>query len=446
MKPERHSPKAWVIAADMGYGHERAAYALKHLAWGSEVLIANRYPGIPQNERGHWQRLRRVYETVSRIKALPVVGDTLFDVMDHFQQIEPFYPRRDLSGTNMQLKETYRLIHQGLGKHLIDRLRHRPLPLISTFFQAAFAAEEHEYPGDIYCVICDADCSRTWAPLTPRYSRIKYLAPTGRIVERLKLYGIKPENIYLTGFPLPKELIGGAQAPTLKRDLARRLKNLDPRGIFTKKYSRTIAAHLGARWRNVNHAHPLTVTFSVGGAGAQKAIGVQIMESLHDKITQGKVRLNLVAGTHHDAARSYLEAVRDLKLQKYIGRTLNVIHGETRLDYFRTFSELLHTTDILWTKPSELSFYCGLGIPIIMAPPIGSQEQFNRLWLKTVGGGLSQNDARYTNEWLFDWVNSGGLARIAWSGFIEAPTHGTYRIESIITGKRVKLEELPLIV
>ena len=28
----------------------------------------------------------------------------------------------------------------------------------------------------------------------------------------------------------------------------------------------------------------------------------------------------------------------------------------------------MRTTDILWTKPSELSFYCGLGIPIIMAP------------------------------------------------------------------------------
>ena len=28
----------------------------------------------------------------------------------------------------------------------------------------------------------------------------------------------------------------------------------------------------------------------------------------------------------------------------------------------------MRTTDILWTKPSELSFYCGLGIPIVMAP------------------------------------------------------------------------------
>lgn len=441
-----HSAKAWVIAADMGYGHERAAYGLKSLAQGGHIYIANRYPGIPAQEKEYWQQLREVYETVSRLKTLPVVGDVLFEVMDHFQQIEQFYPRRDLSAPNLQLKETYHLIHKGLGKHLVEQLGKKPIPFISTFFQAAFAAEEHNYPGDIYCVICDADCSRTWAPLTPRYSRIKYLAPTGRVVERLKLYGIKPENIYLTGFPLPKELIGGAHAPAIKRDLSRRLQNLDPRGIFTTKYGRTIAASLGRNWRKLNHKHPLTLTFSVGGAGAQKNIGLELIESLRDKVYQGKIRVNLVAGTHHDAARAYQDAVRELKLQKCLGHTLNIVHSENRMDYFQTFSELLHTTDILWTKPSELSFYCGLGIPIIMAPPIGSQEQFNRLWLKTVGGGISQNDARYTNEWLFDWVNSGGLARVAWSGFIEAPTHGAYRIESIITGKKVELEELPLVV
>ena len=81
-----------------------------------------------------------------------------------------------------------------------------------------------------------------------------------------------------------------------------------------------------------------------------------------------------------------------------------------------------------------------------MAPPIGSQEEFNALWLRAVGGGIPQNDPRYTKEWLFDWWQSGGLARMAWSGFVEAPTHGTYRIESIITGEKFNLARLPLIV
>jgi hypothetical protein len=63
-----------------------------------------------------------------------------------------------------------------------------------------------------------------------------------------------------------------------------------------------------------------------------------------------------------------------------------------------------------------------------------------------VNGGIPQNDPRYTDEWLFDYINSGGLARFAWNGYIEAPTHGAYRIENILTGEHVPLAELPLIV
>lgn len=440
------SPKAWVVAVDMGYGHERAAYALKPIAFGGDVLIANKYPSIPKKERDNWKKLRQVYETVSRFKSTPLIGDAVFEVMDHMQQIDQFYPRRDLSRASIQVKQTYFLIKKGLGKHLVEYCSKKPLPFIATYFQAAFAAEEFEYPGDIYCVICDADCSRAWAPLNPATSRIKYFAPNGRVVERLKLYGIRPENIFLTGFPLPKELIGGPSGHIIKRDLSRRLQNLDPKGIFRKKYDRNLVSYLGKNWQKLNHKHLLTLTFAVGGAGAQKAIGRQIIYSLQEKIRQNKIRLNLVTGTHMDAAPYYLESIRELKLNRFLGKNLNICQAANRPEYFKKFSELLHTTDILWTKPSELSFYTGLGIPIIMAPPLGSQEKFNRLWLKTVNGGVTQNDPRYTNEWLFDWVDSGGLARLAWNGFIEAPTHGTYRIESIITGKKVELANLPTIV
>ena len=430
---------------DMGYGHERAAYGLRHLAY-NQVLIANKYPGIPREERKHWRDLRELYETVSRLKSVPIVGDFVFEIMDKFQEIAPFYPRRDLSAPNVQLKQTYGLIKKGLGKHLIDLARKQPLPLIATFFQAAFAAEELDYPGDIYCVICDADCSRTWAPYDPRASRIKYLAPNGRVVERLKLYGVRHENIFLTGFPLPKELIGGPRMTILKRDLSRRLQNLDPKGIFATKYQRTLATTLGRNWRYLDHKHPLTITFAIGGAGAQKALGLQIAESLRTKLGQNKIHLNLVTGTHHNALTYYRQGLKDLGLSRQVGKNISLIHSETRNDYFKQFSEVLHTTDILWTKPSELSFYTGLGLPIIVAPPIGSQERFNQVWLRTVGGGITQNDPRYTDEWLFDWVDSGGLARTAWNGFIEAPTHGAYRIESLITGQTVELEKLPLIV
>ena len=81
-----------------------------------------------------------------------------------------------------------------------------------------------------------------------------------------------------------------------------------------------------------------------------------------------------------------------------------------------------------------------------MSPSVGSQEEYNRLWLQQVGGGIAQHDETYTSEWLFDWINSGALARMAWNGYIEAPTHGIYRIEDTMLGRPSELPPHPMIV
>jgi len=431
----------------MGYGHERAAYGLKDFAEGGNYILANDYPGIPRDEKKNWNNGRAMYESISRLKSAPIVGKYIFEVMDKLQEIPLFYPRRDLSAPNLQLKSVYRDIEtHGVGRHLIERLSENPLPLITTFFVPAFAAETFGYPGDIYCVICDADMSRTWVARDPKKSRIKYFAPNGRVVERLKLYGVPAERIFFTGFPMPKELIGGEHGRIVKSNMAHRIFNLDPHRIFTMRNEATLHRHFGRHHFPKESHHPLTLTFAVGGAGAQRSIGAEILESLREKIKKHEIRVNIVAGIRKDVGEYFHAVIKDLGLTSERDDWVTVLETRHRKEYFTRFSHLLHETDLLWTKPSELSFYTGLGIPIIMAPPVGSQEEFNRLWIKTVGGGVTQNDPRYTEEWLFDWVNSGGLARMAWNGYIEAPTHGTYRIESIITGKETALAKLPLIV
>ncbi len=438
--------RAWVVDVNMGYGHSRAAYALKDLACG-EVISANDYRGIPAHDRKFWRKSRELYEAISRMKPIPVVGDLLFEAFDRWQEIPKFYPRRDLSASNFQLREIYRMIKKGLGRHLIEKLSQNPVPLVTTFFIPAFYADYFDYPGDIWCVTTDADISRTWAPLDPHKSRIKYLASNGRVVERLKLYGVRSEQIFLTGFPLPKELIGGPDPTVIKDLLTERLCNLDPNRIFHERYSRTLKVELGPlRCTKSKAAHPLTLTYTVGGAGAQKALGVKILNSLAARVARHEIRLNLVAGVRKDTIAFYKEVVAQAGLKRELGTWVRVPEFSSREDYFTGFNEMLKTTDILWTKPSELSFYCGLGIAIIMAPPIGSQEDFNRVWLGYMGGGVSQNDPRYTSEWLFDWIASGGVARMAWNGYIEAPTHGTYRIEDLVLGRPSVVHPLPLIV
>ncbi len=439
---------AWVVSVDMGYGHERAAYALRDLDGPGGYVIANNYPGIPREDKRMWHEGKSIYETISRLKPLPVIGPYVFEALDSLQRIPPFYPRRDLSAPSLQVKQTYALIEKrGLGRDLIERLRREPgRPMVCTFFLPAFAAEVYDYPNDIYLVICDADMSRAWVAKDPKRSRIKYFASNGRVVERLKLYGVPEKNISLTGFPMPKELIGGPSSTTIKRDLGMRLCNLDPQGVFRERYAETLDLFLGRRYCPARADHPLTVTFCVGGAGAQRQLGVNICRSLRRRLKHHEVHVNLVAGVRAEVARFFRDELKAMGLGKEIGKSVDVLLAADRPSYFREFSDLLHKTDVLWTKPSELSFYTGLGIPLIMAPSVGSQEDFNRLWLQQVGGGVAQNDERYADEWLFDWLDSGGLARMAWNGFIEAPTHGTYRIEDVVFRRKSELEAPSMIV
>jgi len=440
--------KAWVVSANMGYGHDRAAHGLEEVSYG-EFITSNNYRGIPAEDKKLWRDTRKLYEAISRLKPIPFIGPLAFEIMDRFQEIPTFYPRRDLSAPNLQLRAMYRIIKKGLGKHLCEQLAKRQMPAICTFPMTAHALEYHGYAEDIYIVVTDTDMSRAWVSRDPKRSKVKYFAPTGRVVERLKLYGVSNDRIFYTGFPLPKMVIGGPEGSTIKRDLARRICNLDPSGIFVNRYWHTLERELGMEHcesiRKMKRT-PITITFAVGGAGAQRHLGIEVAKSLSEKIKKEEIRLMLIAGTRPEVADYFTDRLKRMSLKSQLGKGIQVYVEPDRHKYFHDFDKILRQTDILWTKPSELSFYTGLGIPIIMAPPIGSQEDFNKLWLLNVGGGIVMYEAETCNEWLTDWINSGALARMAYNGYIEAPTHGTYRIESIITGEEVKLETLPLVV
>lgn len=442
---------AYVVAVSMGYGHERAASALRSIAVGKKIILANDYAGIPSSDRKIWSTGQTWYERISRFKRVPVLGQIAFGAMDRMQEIEPFYPRRDLSAPTLQVKQTYALIRKANNcKHLIEKLADRPKPLISTFMTPAFAAEEFGYPEDIYIVICDADVSRAWAPLDPRRSRIKYFAPTGRVVERLRLYGVRKENILFTGFPLPVENIGGIDASAALTDLSRRMCNLDPNGTFAQHASELLYAKFGPGFCDYvarKRPTPISLSFAVGGAGAQREMGVMAAKSLARDILDGKLILNLVAGTRLEIGEYFANELKGTVLKRALadGR-INILCTADRTDYFTSFNKLMRKTDILWTKPSELSFYTGLGLPILMAPTVGSQEDFNRNWLFQVGGGTDALAPEHAGEWLWDWINAGALARMAWNGYTNAPTHGAYRIEDIVRGRPWSIHELPLVV
>jgi len=429
--------KVYIVSINMGYGHQRTAFALRDLALEGKIINANDYPEMPKSDKEVWERTRKFYEFISNFKRAPVIGNFAFSIFDAFQKILSFYPKRDLSKPNFTLKNIYSLLKRGWGRDLIERLKIQNeklktnLPIISTFFTPAFIAEFFNYPADIFCIVCDADISRTWAPLEPRKSKIKYLAPTQRVVERLKLYGVKDKNIFLTGYPLPSENIGLEKMEILKENLGCRLLNLDPKKKYFEKYKVLIEENLEQLPKRPDH--PLTIMFSVGGAGAQKEIAIKILKCLTWNVKQGKVKMILSAGIRERVKDYFLKNIENLGLKTELGKNIEIIFEKDIENYFQKFNLALQKTDILWTKPSELSFYTALGIPMVITPPIGSQEEFNMRWLLKSGFGIFQENSSYTDQWLFDWLNRGYLAEAAMEGFIEGEKLGTFNIQKIIS-------------
>ena len=409
--------KIHLVAADMGYGHQRAAYPL--LSWSrAGSLNLNNYEGIDAWEKAYWLNSQKSYEKISYFKRIPFLGELVFKAMDSFQKIESFYPRRDLSALTLQQKIFFKAVKKGVGKKMIEALNKEPLPFVTTFFVAAYCAEYYGYQGDIYCIVCDTDISRAWAPINPKESKIIYFAPNQRVCERLRMYGVAADRIRLSGFPLPLENIGDDQE-ILKQDIATRLVSLDPLKSFRNSYAPLLTNMLSLP---DTVARPLTLTFAVGGAGAQREIGALILEKLSPMIIEKKIKLNLIAGSRTDVRDYFIQALKRLNLSD--NENINIIFHPQKMEYFRLFNLCLRDTDILWTKPSELSFYAGLGLPIIMSEPVGSQEVFNREWLLSIGAGLDSLDPNLVHEWLPDWRRDGRLARAALNAYLNAPHDG----------------------
>jgi hypothetical protein len=432
--------RAWIVSADMGYGHLRAVHPFRDIAEEAILSVGTNGAATP-SERKLWRRMLGAYELLSRTRSIPVVGKMLFALLDGMLHIPSFYPIRNLSRSTFQVNLLASSIRRGLCKGILEKIRTKHLPLITSFYAPAIAADMEGY-APIYCIICDADLNRVWVAQQPWESRIIYFAPCGKAAQRLKAYGVPEERIFLSGFPLPDELLGGPDLATLKSDLGQRLRYLDPGNRFWPLHERNVEFFLGRENCVFRKERILTITYAVGGAGAQREFGGSIARSLRERIRKGEIRVNLVAGTKETVRDYFLEVKRELAPSS---DCLQVYYAESQTEYFDQFTSLMHTTDILWTKPSELSFYSALGIPIIMSPTIGSQEKFNRQWLLEINAGIRQENPEYAHQWLFDALDNGRFAEVAWSGFLKARKLGSYRIREVLGSGGMTRDNSPLL-
>ena len=422
------APAPLVAAVSMGYGHLRAAHALA-TALGTEVTEADRPPLASAEEQRLWAGSRRVYELTSRSSQIPLLGAPLRRLLDEVTAIPHLHPGRDLSAPDHSTRVLGRLVDRGLGRGLAERLRETGRPLVTTYFATAVAAEHH-LPSDgappLYCVGTDTDLARVWVGREPASTGVRYLLPTRRALRRLRAYGVPEGQLELTGYPLPGELLGGPDLGALRGHLAARLRRLDPGGAFRDQYRHEIETFLGPI--PDDGSQPLTVTYVVGGAGAQSGIARLLLGTLGRWIDDGCLRLVLVAGTRAAVAERFAGWVRDSGLAGHLGDAVEIVAEDGYDAYFRRFNQVLAGTDVLWTKPSELTFFGALGLPLVFTRPVGVQERYNRRWAVELGAGLRQRDPRVAGEWLEEWLADGTLAAAAWSGFLRLPKFGLHQI------------------
>ncbi len=433
-------PRPAIVAVDMGYGHLRAAAALAD-ACGAPVLEADRAPLAGRNEQRRWKRLRGLYLWLSRAAAAPLLGRLVHPALDALTAIPRLKPTGRDAAPNLSVRYLDWLAATGFQRDLVDHLATTGTPLLTTFYSPAVLADRAGLAG-VTCVVTDSDVNRVWAAPDPARSRIRYCVPARRTERRLLSYGVPADRIRVTGFPLPPGLLGGPELRVRDRNLAARLLRLDRDGAFRreagKEVERFLAEHAARVPPDEGAGAPPRVAFAVGGAGAQAHVARDLLASFAEPIRRGEARLALVAGVRREVASSFHEWIDAAGLSSHLGSgpacALEVVHAGTFPEYVARFESLLARTDVLWTKPSELTFFGALGLPLALAPALGAQEERNRGWALRRGAALLPGDPRHAAAWLFARLDDGSLARAAWAGRERMPCLGTYRILETVAG------------
>jgi hypothetical protein len=413
-----------IVAVEMGYGHLRAAHTLAEL-FGTEITRMDLPPIAGQIETRAWRATRQFYNVLSRACELPVAGRAARNMLEKITKIMPLQAHSTNEPANLFTHLAEGLTRTVIGQQFRAVACSAEQPILATYPVAALAAS-HVSPAQVFCLTTDTDLNRAWAPANAAQASIIYFASVKRVAERLLSFGVPAHKIHVTGFPLPAKLVAQAQPA-----LARRLHRLDPTFVFRKRASESIVDILRDS-AAPSISQPISITVAIGGAGAQTRQAAQLVRSLKEQVASGKMRLTLVAGMRPEVAGILREVVQSAGLEPHIGNGIEILHAADWKDYFQRFEDCLSNTDLLWTKPSELVFYAALGLPLLLAPPVGGQEHANRDWLLSNGAAIDAGDPAALGQRIEKLLSSGELCRIAWNAYFRLDRNGSDRIVELV--------------
>src|SRR5262252_9331381 len=109
--------EAWIVSVDMGYGHLRAVYPFRDIAF-KHIITANTDACVSPQERALWAKVQAFYEGISRAQRVPIIGPWISRAYDRFQAICPHYPFSDLSKPSIGSSLLHDLIRRGFDRSL----------------------------------------------------------------------------------------------------------------------------------------------------------------------------------------------------------------------------------------------------------------------------------------------------------------------------------------
>lgn len=391
-----------ITSALMGFGHLRAAHNISGCG-GRPIVRVDREPYVNSFDKFIWNGTQRTHTYASRDAESR--NKLLYNWFEGVMKISDGDRPPSMAGS----KFVHILHRLGMGRKFFESLDGKLPALVHTFYVHAMLSVYRKYPGRNYLLLCDTDFHRVWAPVNPEAPNIEYMVPIKRSADRLVSYGVPAGRIHVTGFPLPAASTGSRQLEVLKSVFETRRKRLKR-----------------------NSDAPLTVMFPFSGAGAYSNVLAELVKSMLDHLREGSLRLIVSCGDNEHALGNAENLLVNYGLEE--SEYTEIIFDRDLFESFDKFNRALESTDVIITKPSEMVFYAGLGIPMVFLPPIGEHEARNREFLIENRCAVDIGNVSAFPRWLEESRKSEKLLELAGMGFNNVSKTGSFEIDELVSG------------
>jgi hypothetical protein len=197
------------------------------------------------------------------------------------------------------------------------------------------------------------------------------------------------------------------------------------------------------RLNRINKNEAKRILLTIGGAGAQKEIFIALIKRLLPKVITNEVALFINVGDHQRVWDGIVKEIPELGntattyfndwdktstfAQKALNESVSGIHAFYDEDIFAAVyasNLLMRASDVLVTKPSELSFY---PVPKLLIKRVGGHEAWGAIRAAEIGDGTIECETNELALQMLDiLVDDKDMLTMMVNNIIKANKNGVY--------------------